>query len=516
MPQKPDIDILEEMREQVRLGGGKSRIERQHKKGKRTARERIEYLVDPGSFIELGVFATSNGFHPQNDRKKNVGDGVITGRAEINDQAVYLFAQDFTVMGGSVGRTHGKKIAHIMDLAYQNGAPLIGLNDSGGARIQEGVNALAAYGDIFYRNARSSGIIPQISVILGPCAGGAVYSPAMMDFVFMVEKTSQMFITGPDVIKEVTHEEIDLESLGSAHVHNEQSGVAHFSTPDEKTALSKLRWLLSFLPPNNLTPPPSVEPEDKPERMTPELSEIVPLTPKEPYDVRRVIRTLVDDGEILEVHEKYAKNIVVCFAHLDGHPVGMVANQPDHFAGVLDINASDKGARFIRFCDSFHIPLITLVDTPGFLPGIEQEHEGIIRHGAKMIYAYAEATVPKISLILRKAYGGAYIVMSSKHLHGDVNLAWPQAEIAVMGPRGAVKIIHREELRKASDSQQMREKYTQEYREKYASPFIAAGQGYLDDIIKPRESRMRLIKSLEMLLDKRETTPNRKHGNIPL
>ncbi len=516
MPQEPDIDILDEMREQVRLGGGKSRIKRQHKKGKRTARERIEYLVDPGSFTELGVFAASNGFPPSNSRKGNMGDGVVTGRAEINGQAVYLFAQDFTVMGGSVGRTHGKKIAQIMDLAYQNGAPLIGLNDSGGARIQEGVNALAAYGDIFYRNARSSGIIPQISVILGPCAGGAVYSPAMMDFVFMVEKTSQMFITGPDVIKEVTHEEIDLESLGGAHVHNEQSGVAHFSTPDEETALNKLRWLLSFLPPNNLTPPPSVEPEDKPNRMTPELSEIVPTTPKEPYDVRRVIRTLVDDGEILEVHEKYAKNIVIGFARLDGHPVGMVANQPDHFAGVLDINASDKGARFIRFCDSFHIPLITLVDTPGFLPGIEQEHEGIIRHGAKMIYAYAEATVPKISLILRKAYGGAYIVMSSKHLHGDVNLAWPQAEIAVMGPNGAVQIIHRKELQEASDPQQMQKKYTQEYREKYASPFIAAGQGYLDDIIKPQESRMRLIKSLEMLLDKRETTPNRKHGNIPL
>ncbi|MFO8035722.1 MAG: carboxyl transferase domain-containing protein, partial [Anaerolineales bacterium] len=314
MPQEPDIDILDEMREQVRLGGGKSRIERQHKKGKRTARERIEYLVDPGSFTELGVFATSNGFPPSNSRKGNMGDGVITGRAEINGQAVYLFAQDFTVMGGSVGRTHGKKIAQVMDLAYQNGAPLIGLNDSGGARIQEGVNALAAYGDIFYRNARSSGIIPQISVILGPCAGGAVYSPAMMDFVFMVEKTSQMFITGPDVIKEVTHEEIDLESLGGAHVHNEQSGVAHFSAPDEETALNKLRWLLSFLPPNNLTPPPSVEPEDKPNRMTPELSEIVPTTPKEPYDVRRVIRTLVDDGEILEVHEKYAKNIVIGFA----------------------------------------------------------------------------------------------------------------------------------------------------------------------------------------------------------
>ncbi len=509
-------DSLDEIRKKAQLGGGKTRIDKQHKKGKRTARERIASLVDPGSFTEFGLFATSGRSSSPNGRNSKTGDGVVTGRAEINSQAVFLFAQDFTVMGGSVGRTHGEKIAQIMDLAHKNGAPLIGLNDSGGARIQEGVNALAAYGDIFYRNARSSGIIPQISVILGPCAGGAVYSPAMMDFVIMVENTSQMFITGPEVIKEVTHEEIDLESLGGARVHSQQSGVAHFNTPNEETALNKLRWLLSFLPPNNLTPPPAVEPEDHPDRLTSELTELVPATPKEPYDVKQVIQTIVDDREFLEVHAEYAKNIVVGFARLDGHPVGMVANQPDHFAGVLDINASDKGARFIRFCDSFHIPLVTLVDTPGFLPGIEQEHQGIIRHGAKMIYAYAEATVPKISLILRKAYGGAYIVMSSKHLHGDVNLAWPQAEIAVMGPNGAVKIIHRKELQEASDPQQMQKKFTQEYREKYASPFLAAGQGYLDDIIKPQESRMRLIKSLEMLLDKREATPNRKHGNIPL
>lgn len=507
---------LDELREQAQLGGGASRIEKQHKKGKRTARERIHSLVDPGSFTELGMFATSGGRASLNGREAKVGDGVVTGRAKINGQPVYLYAQDFTVLGGSVGRTHGRKIAHVMDLALQNGAPLIGLNDSGGARIQEGVNALAAYGDIFFRNVKSSGIIPQISMILGPCAGGAVYSPAITDFVFMVEETSQMFITGPDVIKEVTHEEIDFESLGGARVHSEQSGVAHFNTADEETAINQLRWLLSFLPPNNLTPPPVIEPQDDPGRGTPELADMVPQSPKEPYDVRRVLRVLVDDGEFLEVHADYARNIVVGFARLDGHPVGMVANQPDHFAGVLDINASDKGARFIRFCDSFHIPLVTLVDTPGFLPGIDQEHEGIIRHGAKMIYAYAEATVPKISLILRKAYGGAYIVMSSKHLHGDVNLAWPNAEIAVMGPKGAVKIIHRKELQDAQEPEKLRQKFTEEYREKHASPFIAAGEGHLDDIIKPAESRERLIQALEMVLDKRESRPDRKHGNIPL
>ena len=514
MQQQPDS--LDEMRKQAQLGGGKSRIEKQHNKGKRTARERIDALVDPGSFTELGMFATSGTSASRNGREGKIGDGVVTGRAKINGQQVYLFAQDFTVLGGSVGRTHGKKIAHIMDLALQNGAPLIGLNDSGGARIQEGVNALAAYGDIFFRNVKSSGIIPQFSIILGPCAGGAVYSPAITDFVFMVEETSQMFITGPDVIKEVTHEEIDFESLGGAQVHSEQSGVAHFNTPDEETAMNKLRWLLSFLPPNNLTPPPVIEADDQPDRPTPELVDMVPEAPKEPYDVRRVIRTLVDNGEFLEVHAEYARNIVVGFARLDGHPVGMVANQPDHYAGVLDINASDKGARFIRFCDSFHIPLVTLVDTPGFLPGIDQEHEGIIRHGAKMIYAYAEATVPKISLILRKAYGGAYIVMSSKHLHGDVNLAWPNAEIAVMGPKGAVKIIHRKELQEADDPEALRQQYTAEYRDKHASPFIAAGEGHLDDIIKPAESRKQLVTALEMLLDKRESRPDRKHGNIPL
>ncbi len=514
MQQQPDS--LDEMRKQAQLGGGKSRIEKQHTKGKRTARERIDSLVDSGTFTELGMFATSSGSASRNGREGKIGDGVVTGRAKINGQQVYLFAQDFTVLGGSVGRTHGKKIAHIMDLALQNGAPLIGLNDSGGARIQEGVNALAAYGEIFFRNVKSSGIIPQFSIILGPCAGGAVYSPAITDFVFMVEETSQMFITGPDVIKEVTHEEIDFESLGGAQVHNEKSGVAHFNTPDEESAMNKLRWLLSFLPPNNLTPPPVIDSDDQPHRLTPELADMVPEVPKEPYDVRGVIRTLVDNGEFLEVHEDYAQNIVVGFARLDGHPVGIVANQPDHYAGVLDINASDKGARFIRFCDSFHIPLVTLVDTPGFLPGIDQEHEGIIRHGAKMIYAYAEATVPKISLILRKAYGGAYIVMSSKHLHGDVNLAWPKAEIAVMGPKGAVKIIHRKELQEADDPEALRQQYTTEYRDKHASPFIAAGEGHLDDVIKPVESRKYLVTALEMLLDKRESRPDRKHGNIPL
>jgi len=507
---------LNQLRKDAQLGGGDVRIQKQHQKGKGTARERIAALLDAGSFQEIGIFATQTQERMSNGKPTNYGDGVVTGKGTIDGRPVYLFAQDFTVMGGSVGKVHGRKIANIMDLAYQNGAPLLGLNDSGGARIQEGVNSLAAYGDIFSRNVRASGVIPQISIILGPCAGGAVYSPAITDFVFMVEGTSQMFITGPEVIKEVTQEEIDLNSLGGANIHHSSSGVVHFKASDENEVFEQVRSLLSYLPANNLTPPPSSQALDEPTRLTPELEQIVPGQADEPYDIQQVIAVIVDGGEFFEVQEDYARNIVVGFARMDGQVIGLVANQPDHLAGVLDINASDKGARFIRFCDSFHIPLVTLVDTPGFLPGIEQEHDGIIRHGAKMIFAYAEATVPKISLVMRKAYGGAYIVMSSKHLGGDQNFAWPNAEIAVMGPQGAVKILHHKELADAEDPKSLQSKLSKAYREKLASPFLAAGEGHLDDIILPSETRIRIIQALLTFKDKRVPTPNRKHGNIPL
>ncbi len=507
---------FEQKRTQALLGGGETRIQQQHKKGKQTARERIAALLDSGSFQEIGLFAALQGDPSSNGKTPTYGDGVITGKGTIAGRPVYIFSQDFTVMGGSVGKVHGKKIARIMDLALQNGAPLIGLNDSGGARIQEGVNSLAAYGDIFYRNVKASGVIPQISVILGPCAGGAVYSPAITDFVFMVEGTSQMFITGPDVIKQVTQEDIDLESLGGADIHHARSGVVHFKAGDEKEVFQQVRRLLSYLPANNLTPPPLLKTPVRGEDTDPDFTGVVPLQADEPYDIHKVLELLVDRGDFFEIQEDYARNIVIGYGRIMGQVVGFVANQPDHLAGVIDINASDKAARFIRFCDSFHIPIITLVDTPGFLPGIEQEHEGIIRHGAKLIYAYAEATIPKITLILRKAYGGAYIVMGSKHLAGDQNFAWPQAEIAVMGPRGAVQVLHRKELAEADHPQKLEETLSQAYRENLASPFLAAGEGHLDDIITPSETRGRIIQALETFQDKRETTPNRKHGNIPL
>ncbi len=509
-------ETLATRRDTARAGGGAARLEKQHAKGKQTARERIAALLDAGTFEEIGMFVTHRAAAFGLDKKRFLGDGVVTGAGKIDGRPVYLFAQDFTVLGGSLGEAHGRKIAHVMDLALQNGAPFIGLNDSGGARIQEGVDALAAYGEVFYRNVQASGVIPQLSVIMGPCAGGAVYSPGLTDFVFMVEETAHMFITGPQVIKTVTHEDVDFESLGGAGMHSERSGVAHFTAPDEDSVLAQVRWLLSYLPANNLTPPPYLEPSDDPHRPTPELAHIVPENPQHPYDVRAVIETLVDDGEFLEVLAAYAQNLVVGFARLEGHTVGLVANQPAHLAGVLDINASDKGARFIRFCDAFHIPLVTLVDTPGFLPGTAQEHGGIIRHGAKMIYAYAEATVPKVTLVLRKAYGGAYIVMGSKHLRGDVNLAWANAEIAVMGPDGAVSIVFRKELAAADDPVAQRAALTHHYREELANPYVAASRGYLDDIIEPAASRARLIAALGMLRDKRVATPKRKHGNIPL
>ncbi len=509
-------DILYAQRAAACLGGGENRIAAQHAKGKRTARERLTALLDPASFSEIGMFVThrAGGFGMENEHP--LGDGVVTGIGKIEGRPVCIFAQDFTVLGGSVGEAHGRKIAHLIDIAVQNGIPLIGLNDSGGARIQEGVDALAAYGEIFQRNVQASGVIPQISVILGPCAGGAVYSPAITDFVLMVEGTAYMFITGPEVIRAVTHEEVDFETLGGVPVHATRSGVAHLTAPDEETLFVQLRRLLGYLPANNLTPPPHILTEDDPQRATPELRRLVPADPQQPYDVRAVIEALVDGGEFLEIQADFARNLVVGFARLDGQPVGIVANQPMVLAGVLDIDAGDKGARFVRFCDAFHIPVVTLVDTPGFLPGLEQEHNGIIRHGAKLIFAYAEATVPKVTLILRKAYGGAYIVMGSKHLAGDVNLAWPAAEIAVMGPEGAVNTVFRKELAAAADPEVRRAELIRYYREHLANPYVAAGRGYLDDVIDPAESRARLITALDFLHDKRQATPKRKHGNIPL
>ncbi len=507
---------LSEIHQKAMAGGGESQIEKQQQKGKKTARERIQELLDPNTFTETDMYVThrASGFGMEQNHPST--DGVVTGWGKIDGRLVYIYAQDFTILGGSLGEAHGRKIAKIMDLAYQNGAPLIGLNDSGGARIQEGVDSLASYGEIFYRNTRASGVIPQISVILGPCAGGAVYSPAITDFVFMVEKTAYMFITGPEVVKAVTHEEVDFETLGGAAVHRTLSGVAHFTGPGEEDLLTQVRWLLSYLPSNNLSAPPHIPTGDDPRRSTAEVEQIVPADPGRPYDVRQVIGCIVDVGEYLEVQADFACNMTVGFARMDGYPIGIVANQPDHLAGVIDIDSSDKAARFIRFCDAFHIPLVTLVDTPGFLPGIGQEHDGIIRHGAKLAYAYAEATTPKVSVILRKAYGGAYIVMSSKHMRGDINLAWPKAEIAVMGPEGAVNIVFRKELAESQDPATRRAELIQQYRDDLANPFVAASRGYLDDVIDPADTRFRIIDALESLREKRQPTPTRKHGNIPL
>jgi acetyl-CoA carboxylase carboxyltransferase component len=503
------IDRLRDWEARARAGGGPQRIEQQHAKGKYTARERLEMLLDPGSFQEIDAFARQQDDDPP-------GDSVVTGWGEVEGRTVYVFAQDFTVVGGSVGAAHGRKICKVMDLALANGAPLVGLNDSGGARIQEGVDALAAYGEIFYRNTVASGVIPQISVILGPCAGGAVYSPAITDFTFMAEGSSHMFITGPDVVRSVTREEVSFDALGGAGVHGSKSGVAHFVSPDEDTALAEVRRLLGYLPGNNADDPPWRESIDPAGRLAPELDELVPEAPDRAYDMRRVVQAVVDGGEFLEVHAGFAPNLLVGFARLGGYPVGLVAQQPEALAGVLDIDASDKGARFIRFCDCFNIPLVTLTDTPGFLPGVGQEHGGIIRHGAKMIFAYAEATVPKLAVVTRKAYGGAYIVMSSKHLRGDVNLAWPGAEIAVMGPEGAVNVVHRKELAAAEDPAALRTELIADYRARFANPYVAAGRGYLDGVIAPRETRPRLIATLKALRGKRASLPMKKHSNIPL
>ncbi len=510
------IAQLRQLREQARLGGGERRIQAQHAKGKLTARERLDLLLDPDSFVEIDQFVTHRSTEFGLAHEKYFGDGVVTGSGTVEGRLVYVFSQDFTVFGGSLSEAHGEKICKVMDLAVQNGAPVLGLNDSGGARIQEGVVSLGAYAEIFLRNVLASGVVPQISVVMGPCAGGAVYSPAMTDFIFMVEGTSFMFVTGPDVVKTVTHEIVDFEGLGGAAVHNGTSGVAHFAADNEAECLERVRQLLSYLPANNLDDPPFRPTSDPADRMDDVLNEIVPDQPTRGYDMLRVIGAIVDDGTFLEVHQAFAQNIVVGFARLGGYPVGIVGQQPNVLAGVLDINASIKAARFVRFCDAFNIPLVTLVDVPGFLPGVGQEHGGIIRQGAKLLYAYCEATVPKVTVITRKAYGGAYDVMSSKHIRGDVNLAWPTAEIAVMGIEGAVNIIFRDELARAEDPAALHVQLERDYRERLANPYLAAARGYVDDVIEPRETRPRLIAALKMLQNKRASNPPKKHGNIPL
>ncbi len=510
------IQELRELKAQSRLGGGADRIETQHKRGRMTARERIDLLLDKGSFREVDAFVVHRTNDFGLDQQKTLGDSVVTGWGTIDGRLVYVFSQDFTVFGGSLGEVHAAKVCKIMDMALKNGAPVIGLNDSGGARIQEGVVSLGGYADIFLRNTLLSGVVPQISVIMGPCAGGAVYSPALTDFIIMVRKSSYMFITGPEVVKTVTHEEVSFEELGGADVHSEISGVSHLAADTEPDALYLIRKLLSFLPQNNMEDPPFIPTEDDSLRSDEALDHLIPDDPTRPYDIKDAIRMIVDDGQFFEIHEAYAQNIVIGFARLGGHTVGIVANQPAVLAGVLDIKASEKAARFVRFCDAFNVPLVTFVDVPGFLPGTDQEHDGIIRSGAKLLYAYCEATVPKLTVVTRKAYGGAYDVMSSKHIRGDVNLAWPSAEIAVMGPDGAVNIIFRRELSQADDAAQRKAELVEDYRSKFANPFVAASRGYIDDVIEPRETRARLINALEMLANKRDSNPPKKHGCIPL
>ena len=510
------LEQLSALRDEAIHNAGQAAVDKQHAKGKFTARERIAKLLDPGSFQELDVFVRHRTHDFNMQDRRPYGDAVVTGHGTIEGRRVCVFSQDFTVFGGSLGEVMAEKMCKVMDLAAKIGCPVIGINDSGGARIQEGVVSLGAYGDVFLRNVRSSGVIPQISLIMGPCAGGAVYSPAITDFIFMVKETSHMFITGPDVIRTVTGEEVGFEELGGAMSHNTKSGVAHFASDDEEQCLEDARYLLSFLPQNNLETPPRVLSGDDPLREDPELDTIVPDNANRPYDMREVIRRIVDDGEYLEVAEHFARNIVVGFARLDGHSVGIVGNQPAALAGVLDIESSEKAARFIRTCDAFNVPIVTFTDVPGFLPGTTQEWGGIIRHGAKLLYAYAEATVPKITVITRKAYGGAYDVMGSKHLGADYNLAWPSAEVAVMGPEGAVNIIYRRELAAADDPDARRQELIDEYKSHFANPYVAAERGYIDDVILPHETRPKLITALDTLQTKREPGPSRKHGNIPL
>jgi acetyl-CoA carboxylase carboxyltransferase component len=510
------VEDLRRRKEEALIAGGEEAIQRQHDRGKLTARERLDLLLDQGSFVETDMLARHRVKAFGIDKTRPYGDGVVTGWGTIDGRKVFVFSQDFTIFGGSLGETFAEKVCKVMDLAVATGAPVIGLNDSGGARIQEGAASLAGYGYIFDRNVRASGVIPQISVIMGPCAGGAVYSPAITDFIFMVKETSHMFITGPEVIKTVSGEDVSFEELGGAQTHATKSGIAAFIAEDERDCLRKVRYLMSFLPSNNMEDPPSYTPTDDPLRRAEELNDLVPDSAREPYDMKDVIGAVVDSGEFFEVFPLWAMNMVIGFARLDGQAVGIVSNQPKVLAGTLDIDASEKAARFVRFCDAFNIPLVTFVDVPGFLPGTNQEHGGIIRRGAKLLYAFTEATVPRMTVITRKAYGGAYVVMNSKHLRSDIELAWPTSELAVMGPEGAVNIVFRKDLQGAEDQKARREELIREYEEQFANPYIAADRGYIDDVIEPAETRIRLIQALHMLKTKRESVPPRKHGNIPL
>ena len=507
---------LEALKREAAQGGGERRNEAQHARGKLLARERLDLLLDEGSFSEMDRFVAHRARHFGMDSRRFLGDGVVTGYGTIRGRPVYVFSQDFTVLGGSLGEAHAQKIVKVQEMALKNGAPLVGLTDSGGARIQEGVASLGGYADIFLRNTLASGVVPQVSVVLGPCAGGAVYSPAITDWVYMVRGASYMFVTGPDVVKAVTHESVDKESLGGADVHAERSGVAHFVHDTEVACLAAVRDLFKFIPQNNAEKPPAGPGSDPRDRRDESLATVAPDNPSRSYDMLEVVRAVVDDGDFYEAHARFAPNLVTGFAHLGGRSIGVVANQPAVLAGALDIDASVKGARFVRFCDAFNIPLVVFEDVPGFLPGVKQEHGGIIRHGAKLLYAFSEATVPKVTVITRKAYGGAYDVMSSKHIRGDVNLAWPGAEIAVMGPEGAVKILHRREIAEADDPEAVAEAKMAEYREAFAHPYVAASRGYLDDVIDPRDTRPRLASALDMLAQKRDANPPKKHGNIPL
>ena len=510
------FQLLESRNQQAELGGGEKRIEQQHARGKLTARERLQFLLDEGSFVEIDKFVTHRCSDFGMEEKKFLGDGVVTGYGTVSGRYVYVYAQDFTVFGGSLSATQARKICKLLDMAMKNGKPVIGLNDSGGARIQEGVESLGGYAEIFWRNTMASGVIPQISVIMGPCAGGAVYSPAITDFICMVKKSSYMFLTGPDVIKTVTHEDVTMEELGGASTHSSKSGVTHFAGDDEKSTLLLVRELLSFLPSNNVDDVPVLSTNDPADRTEMKLRKIIPASPKMPYDIKDIIETVVDDNYFLEVQKDFAQNIVVGFGRFQGRSVGIVANQPNVLAGCLDVNASSKAARFVRFCDAFNLPLVTFVDVPGFLPGTEQEFGGIIRHGAKLLYAFAEATVPKVTIITRKAYGGAYCVMSSKQLKSDINFAYPSSEVAVMGPDGAVPIIFRNELKESKDPEKERARLVEEYSEKFASPYKAAELGYIDGVIFPENTRPQIIQALEMLKHKRDKGPSKKHGNIPL
>jgi len=515
-PIEERLEQLAELQEEALHAGSEAAVQRQHDRGKLTARERLEKLLDPGSFVELDMLARHRAHGFGIEQTRPLTDGVVTGWGMIDGRKTFVFAQDFTVFGGALGEVFAEKIHKVMDLAESVGAPMVGLNDGAGARIQEGVVSLDAYGGIFFRNVKASGVIPQISVILGPCAGGAVYSPAITDFVFMVKGTSHMFITGPDVVKTVTGEDVTQEELGGAMTHASKSGVATFVADDEDTALAQVRYLLSFLPANNLEEPPYFEPTDDPERRCEDIVRLIPDAPNKPYDIKAVINEIVDDGDFFEVHALWAQNIVCGFARIDGYAVGIVGNQPQVLAGTLDIDASEKAARFVRLCDAFNVPLVTFVDVPGFLPGTDQEYGGIIRHGAKLLYAYCEATVPRVQIITRKAYGGAYVVMNSKSIGADLAFAWPSAEVAVMGPQGAVNIIFRKEIETAADPEARRAELIEEYTERFANPYIAAERGYVDDVIDPRDTRRVLVRSLAMLRTKREQLPQRKHGNLPL